>query len=166
MWEECFQSNSTKQRYSYNHLGHNAWDNSSQYCKVNVHWQSKLRPPSPQSNAVNNAETTFGNYLPWHKQSTLIGEASPKPGFHVVAVKIYQYITIFLNGQWIIVKTCKPQTNHKYSLVIITPRIFSSKMSYFGWWKDRDSSFTTVTTIWKPGFKPLSTTWFTTWNLS
>jgi hypothetical protein len=30
---------------------------------------------------------------------------------------------------------CKPHTNHKYSLVIITPRIFSSKMLYFGWWE-------------------------------
>jgi hypothetical protein len=29
----------------------------------------------------------------------------------------------------------KPHINHKYSLVIITPRIFSSKMLYFGWWE-------------------------------
>ena len=31
---------------------------------------------------------------------------------------------------FIIVCTCKPHTNHKYSLVIITPRIFSSEMLY------------------------------------
>ena len=30
------------------------------------------------------------------------------------------------------VYTCKPHINHKYSLVIITPRIFSSKMLYSG----------------------------------
>jgi hypothetical protein len=42
----------------------------------------------------------------------------------------------FLNGQFIIVYTCKPHMNHKYSLVIlITPRIFSSKMLYFDWWE-------------------------------
>jgi hypothetical protein len=41
-------------------------------------------------------------------------------------------VTIFLNGQFIIVYTCKPHINHKYSLVIINPRIFSSKMLYFG----------------------------------
>jgi hypothetical protein len=39
-------------------------------------------------------------------------------------------VTIFLNGQFLIVYTCKPHINHKYSLVIITPRIFSSKMLY------------------------------------
>ena len=33
---------------------------------------------------------------------------------------------IFLNGQFIIVYTCKPHI-HKYSLVIITRRIFSSR---------------------------------------
>jgi hypothetical protein len=36
-------------------------------------------------------------------------------------------VTIFLNGQLIIVYTCKPHINHKYSMVITTPRIFSSK---------------------------------------
>jgi hypothetical protein len=41
-------------------------------------------------------------------------------------------VTIFLNGQFIIVYTCKPHINYKYSLVIITPRIFSSKMLYSG----------------------------------
>jgi hypothetical protein len=41
-------------------------------------------------------------------------------------------VTIFLNGQFIIVYTWKPHINHKYSLVIITPRIFSSKILYFG----------------------------------
>jgi hypothetical protein len=35
------------------------------------------------------------------------------------------WVAIFLNGQFIIVYTCKPHINHKYSLVIITPRIFS-----------------------------------------
>jgi hypothetical protein len=44
-------------------------------------------------------------------------------------------VTIFLNGQFIIVYTCKPHINHKYSLVIITPRIFNSKMLYFSWWE-------------------------------
>jgi hypothetical protein len=39
--------------------------------------------------------------------------------------------TIFLNGQFIIVYTCKPHINHKYSLVLITPLSF--KMLYFGW---------------------------------
>jgi hypothetical protein len=41
-------------------------------------------------------------------------------------------VTIFLNGQFIIVYTCKPHINHKYSLVQITPRFFISKMLYFG----------------------------------
>ena len=31
-----------------------------------------------------------------------------------------------------VVYTCKPHINHKYSLVIITPRIFGSEMLYFG----------------------------------
>ena len=44
-------------------------------------------------------------------------------------------VTISLNGQFIIVYTCKPHINHKYSLVIITPHIFSSKMLHFGWWE-------------------------------
>jgi hypothetical protein len=35
-------------------------------------------------------------------------------------------VTIFFNGQFIIVYTCKPHINHEYSLVLITPRIFSS----------------------------------------
>jgi hypothetical protein len=43
-------------------------------------------------------------------------------------------VTIFFNGQFIIVYTCQPHINHKYSLVL-TPRIFSSKMLYFGWWE-------------------------------
>jgi hypothetical protein len=34
-------------------------------------------------------------------------------------------VTIYLNSQFIIVYTCKPHMNHKYSLVTITPRIFS-----------------------------------------
>ena len=42
-------------------------------------------------------------------------------------------VTIFLSGQFIIVYTCKPHINR--SLVIITPRIFSSKMLYLGWWE-------------------------------
>jgi hypothetical protein len=42
-------------------------------------------------------------------------------------------VTIFLKGQFIIVYTCKPHI--KYYLVIITPRIFSSGMLYFGWWE-------------------------------
>jgi hypothetical protein len=41
-------------------------------------------------------------------------------------------VTILLNDQFKIVYTCKPHINHKYSLVIITPRIFSSKMLHFG----------------------------------
>ena len=42
-------------------------------------------------------------------------------------------VTIFLNGQFnITVYTCKPHINHTYILVIITPRIFSSQMLYFG----------------------------------
>jgi hypothetical protein len=44
-------------------------------------------------------------------------------------------VTIFLNGQFITVYTCEPHIYHEYSLVIITPRIFSSKMLYFGWWE-------------------------------
>jgi hypothetical protein len=44
-------------------------------------------------------------------------------------------VTIFLNGQFIMVYGCKPHINHKYSLIIITPRMFSSKMLYFGWWE-------------------------------
>ena len=44
------------------------------------------------------------------------------------------WVAIFLNGQFIIVYTCKLHMNHKYSLVIITPRI-SSTMLYFGWWE-------------------------------
>jgi hypothetical protein len=38
-------------------------------------------------------------------------------------------------SQFIIVYTCKPHMNYKYSLVIITPRTFSSKRLYFGWWE-------------------------------
>ena len=44
-------------------------------------------------------------------------------------------VTIFLNGQFRTVYTCKPHINHNCSLVRITPRIFSSKMLYFGWWE-------------------------------
>jgi hypothetical protein len=60
-------------------------------------------------------------------------------------------VTIFLNGQFIIVYTCKPHVNQKYSLVRITSWIFSSKMLYSADEKDRDSIFTTIMTIWKPG---------------
>jgi hypothetical protein len=57
-------------------------------------------------------------------------------------------ITIFLNGQFIIVYSCKPPINHKYSLVIIAPRIFSSQMLYVGWWERySDSIFTTITAL-------------------
>jgi hypothetical protein len=41
-------------------------------------------------------------------------------------------VTIFLNGQFIIVYTIQVI---KYSPVIITSRIFSFKMLYFGWWE-------------------------------
>jgi hypothetical protein len=41
-------------------------------------------------------------------------------------------VTIFLNGQFRIVYTIQVI---KYSPVIITPRIFSFKMLYFGWWE-------------------------------
>jgi hypothetical protein len=60
-----------------------------------------------------------------------------------------------------IVYTCKPPHVHKYSLVIITPRIFSSQMlSSSADEKDRDSIFTTVNlmslmTIWKPSFSSI-----------
>jgi hypothetical protein len=67
-----------------------------------------------------------------------------------VIVSIYGFhidrVTTFLNGQFITVYTCIQHINDKYSLAIITPRIFSSKMLYFGKKKDRDSIFTTVTT--------------------
>ena len=53
-------------------------------------------------------------------------------------------VTIFLIGQIIIVFTCKPHLNHTYSLYIITLPIFSCISVH--------SIFTTVTTIWKPGF--------------
>jgi hypothetical protein len=49
-------------------------------------------------------------------------------------------VTTFLNGQFIIVYTCKSDMNHKYSLVIITPRIFSVlKCCISADVKDRDS---------------------------
>ena len=41
-------------------------------------------------------------------------------------------VTVFLNSQFIIVYICKPHINHTHSLVIITLRIISSKMLYFG----------------------------------
>ena len=58
-------------------------------------------------------------------------------------------VTIFLIGQIIIVFTCKPHLNHTYSLYIITLPIFSCISAVE---KDRDSIFTTVTTLRKPGF--------------
>jgi hypothetical protein len=61
---------------------------------------------------------------------------------------------IFLNGQFIIVYTCKPHINHKYSLVIKSLRVFSvQKCCISADEKDRYSIFTTVATIWKPGFR-------------
>ena len=60
-------------------------------------------------------------------------------------------VTIILNSQFIIVYTCKPHINHKYSLVTITQRIFSVPHVAHADEKDRDSIFTTLTTIWKPG---------------
>jgi hypothetical protein len=44
-------------------------------------------------------------------------------------------VTVFRNGQFTIVYTCKPHIKHKHSLVIITPDFFSSKILYFGWWE-------------------------------
>jgi hypothetical protein len=58
-------------------------------------------------------------------------------------IKPYR-VTIFLNGQFIIVSTCKPHKNHKYSLVITTPRIFILNCCISTDEKDRDSIFTTV----------------------
>ena len=75
---------------------------------------------------------------------------SIKPGFDMV---VKNRVTIFLNGQFIIVYTCKPHINHKYSLVIITPRISVLKCCISADEKDRDSIFTTVATIWKLGFR-------------
>ena len=40
-------------------------------------------------------------------------------------------VIIFFKGQFIIVYTCKAYINHKYSRVITTARILSSKMLYF-----------------------------------
>ena len=40
-------------------------------------------------------------------------------------------VTIFLNGQIIIVSTSKPHTNHTYSLFIITLSVIGVKMLYF-----------------------------------
>ena len=71
-----------------------------------------------------------------------------------MAVVVVKYShAIFLNGQFMIVYTCKPQIISIFSSYrLVTPRIFSSKMLYFGWWEnDRDTIFPTVTTIWKPG---------------
>ena len=67
----------------------------------------------------------------------------------VMVVKIRHDLS--QRGQFIIIYTCKPHINHKYSLVIITPLIFSSiKCCISADEKDHDSIFTTVTTIWKP----------------
>ena len=66
--------------------------------------------------------------------------------FHYISVRLKAWFpygrngrknrdAIFLNGQFIIVCTWKPDKNHEYSPVIITPRIFSSKMLYFGRWE-------------------------------
>jgi hypothetical protein len=73
----------------------------------------------------------------------------------IVVAKIESRSSV--NGQFVIVYTCKPHINHKYSVVIIS--IASSKMLVFSVLKccisadekDRDSMFTTVTTIGKPG---------------
>ena len=73
----------------------------------------------------------------------------------IVVAKIESRSSV--NGQFVIVYTCKPHINHKYSVVIIS--IASSKMLVFSVLKgcisadekDRDSMFTTVTTIRKPG---------------
>ena len=47
------------------------------------------------------------------------------------------WVTIFLNanGQIMIVFTCKPHINHKYSLFLITLPIISVKLLYFGCWE-------------------------------
>ena len=63
-------------------------------------------------------------------------------------------VTIFLNGQIIIVLvTCKPHTNDKYSLLITTLPISSSKLLYFG---SRErlllSLYDRYDHIWKPDF--------------
>ena len=44
-------------------------------------------------------------------------------------------VTIFLNGQIIIVSTSKPHTNHTYSLLIITLSVIGVKMLYFSCWE-------------------------------
>ena len=55
------------------------------------------------------------------------------PGFDMVVMVVKIESRSFSTaGQFTIVYTCKPHINHKYSLVLITPRIFSSKMVYFG----------------------------------
>jgi hypothetical protein len=54
-----------------------------------------------------------------------------------------------LNRGSTVVFTCKPHLNHTYSLYIITLPIFSCISAVE---KDRDSIFTIVTTLRKPGF--------------
>jgi hypothetical protein len=62
----------------------------------------------------------------------------------MVVTVIKDKVTIFLISQIIIVFTCKPHLNHTYSLYIITLPVFSCISAVE---KDRDSIFTTVTTI-------------------
>jgi hypothetical protein len=53
---------------------------------------------------------------------------------HILAVRARQLDNV--KAWFIIVYTCKPYINHEYSLASYnTPRIFSSKMLYFGWWE-------------------------------
>ena len=47
-------------------------------------------------------------------------------GFHMVVM------VVEIESVYIIIYIGKPHINHKYPLVIITPRIFSSQMLYFG----------------------------------
>ena len=73
-------------------------------------------------NNIFNIWSSFDNYTRWRQLNWCIYGRKNR-------------VAIFLNGQFRIVYTCKPHINHKCSLVRITPRIFSSKMLYFGWWE-------------------------------
>ena len=65
----------------------------------------------------------------WWHSSHVQARKIITPGFPMVVMIVKM---IFFNGQFIVVYTCKPHMNHKYSLVLITPRIFNSKMLFFG----------------------------------
>jgi hypothetical protein len=76
-------------------------------------------------------------------------------------------VTIFLNGQILIVFTCKAHINHTYSLFIITLPIISVKLLHFSCWKRswlnlydhmETRLFNELFLIWHPKWRKLTNT--------